>query len=226
MPSPTVRVLSADDVARLAKSAFGSSVSVATSMPLTGGGFASVWSVHLSNGRHVVLKTAPPADAKLLEYESGLLRAEFEYFTLVAQRAPGVPVPVVLRHGEDAVLGQWLFTEALPGSALATLRERDPHLDDALSPARRAIPAVRDRLDGPSTAQRMALDRMCLDVQPQAHDPAPLSDLTVAGEAELLEQGFWPGMEIRAPLRRAALDLLGVGLNDATTGGAHGIQCG
>jgi hypothetical protein len=78
----------------------------------------------------------------------------------------------------------------------------------------------------PARAWVSAHDRMCSDLQPQAHHPAPLCDLTVADEAELLEQGLRPGMEVRTPLRRPPLDLLGVGLNEATTGGTHGIQRG
>src|SRR5688572_27706651 len=42
---------------------------------------------------------------------------------------------------------------------------------------------------------------MCSGVHRQAHHPAPLGDLTVAGEAELLEQGLGTSMEIRTPLR-------------------------
>src|SRR4051794_14194578 len=70
----------------------------------------------------------------------------------------------------------------------------------------------------------MAHDWICSDVQPQAHYPAPLSDLTIAGEAEILEQCLRPGMEVRTSLRGAALDLLRVGLDGAPTGGAYGIQ--
>ena len=62
------------------------------------------------------------------------------------------------------------------------------------------------------------------DVHPQAHHPAPLGDLTVAGEAELLEQGLRAGVEVRAALRVAALDLLGVGLDEPATGRPDGVQ--
>src|SRR5512133_2849279 len=83
-----------------------------------------------------------------------------------------------------------------------------------------------DPADG---AQALSLDHLwsrsnCSDDQPQPHDPAPLGDLTVTGEAELLEQRVGPGVEVRTPLLGAALDLLGVGLDQAATCGADGIQ--
>jgi hypothetical protein len=57
------------------------------------------------------------------------------------------------------------------------------------------------------------------------HHPAPLGDPAVTGEAQLLEQVLRAGMEVGPTLRLAAIDLLGVGLYEATTGRSDCRQC-
>ena len=118
MTSPTVRPLTRDDVHDLVARAFGPNTTVVEAEPLIGGGFAAVWSVQLSDGRAVVLKVEPPSTAKLLRYEQQLVEAEAEYFRLVRDQAPAVPVPEVLAMGTDPA---WLFTIRLPGVALSQL---------------------------------------------------------------------------------------------------------
>ncbi|GAA1815859.1 hypothetical protein GCM10009682_40870 [Luedemannella flava] len=124
-PSPTQRALTPRDVEALVAWSFGEGVRVVGCGPLSGGGFAAVWWVRLDDGRTVVLKTSPPAHARLLRYERDLLDVEVGYFRLVAERAPHLPVPRVLAHGHDPALldGGWLFLSLLPGDSLATLAE-------------------------------------------------------------------------------------------------------
>jgi fructosamine-3-kinase len=115
-PSPTQRTLTPSGVLGYAREAFGTEIGVTECAPLSGGGFAAVWRVELTDGRSVVLKVGPPPEARLLRYEAGIIAAEAEYFRLVGARAPGVPVPEVLHHG-----GDWLFTSMLPGTPLPDL---------------------------------------------------------------------------------------------------------
>ncbi|WP_406070128.1 phosphotransferase family protein [Micromonospora sp. NBC_01638] len=132
--SPTQRSLTSDDVAYLVRASFGPHVRVRDTGPLAGGGYATVWWALLDDDRRVVLKLAPPAGTPLLRYERGLCAAEARYFHLVAEHAPQVPVPLVLRHGSDPAYGEWLVTTMLPGRSLAELAEAGVAVDDG--PAR------------------------------------------------------------------------------------------
>lgn len=121
MPSPTQVALTPGDVAGYVTDAFGSTVTVRSCAPLSGGGFAAVWRVALSDGREVVLKVGPDPQTRLLRYERGMLAAEAR----VLRRAAGVlPVAPVLAADD-----RWLFTGLLPGEPLdraedtATARE-------------------------------------------------------------------------------------------------------
>ena len=59
-------------------------------------------------------------------------------------------------------------------------------------------------------------DAALLGGDTKTHDPAPLSDATVADESELFEQALWPGMKVGATLRVTSINLLGVGLDQAS----------
>ncbi|MEV0155211.1 phosphotransferase [Micromonospora sp. NPDC050686] len=119
--SPTQRLLDPDAVARYVAASLGRTAGVTDCGPLTGGGFAAVWWVELSDGRRVVLKVGPAPAVPLLRYERGLIAAEARYLRRVADRAPAVPVPPLLHHGSDPVLGDWLLTGLLPGRTLPAL---------------------------------------------------------------------------------------------------------
>jgi aminoglycoside phosphotransferase (APT) family kinase protein len=121
--SPTQLDLGPDDVAAMVRTAFGPRSGVREAAELTGGGFATVWRVGLTDGRDVVLKVGPPPEARLLGYERGMIACEAAYFRLVRERAPGVPVPDVLHHDDG-----WLITTLLPGRPL-TDRAHDGHPD-------------------------------------------------------------------------------------------------
>ncbi|MEU7750699.1 aminoglycoside phosphotransferase family protein [Micromonospora sp. NPDC049171] len=132
--SPTQRPLTRDDVAYLVRASLGPHTRVRDAGPLAGGGYATVWWARLDDDRRVVLKLAPPAGTPLLRYERGLCAAEARYFRLVAEHAPRVPVPPVLRHGTDPAYGEWLVTTLLPGRSLSDLAAGGVAVDD--SPAR------------------------------------------------------------------------------------------
>jgi len=108
MRSPTQRRLDRRTIDDLLATALGTPVTEAAE--LSGGGFAAVWRAGLADGRTVVLKVGPPADARLLRYERDLILAEARYFRMVRDVAP---VPEVLHAGDD-----WLVTTLLPGRPL------------------------------------------------------------------------------------------------------------
>jgi aminoglycoside phosphotransferase (APT) family kinase protein len=103
-------------VAAFADEAFG--LPVKRAAPLDGGTFAAVWKVGLLDGQEVVLKVGPRPEVPILSYERDMISSEADYFRLVAARAPGVPVPQVLYHGDG-----WLFTSLLAGTPLSRLPE-------------------------------------------------------------------------------------------------------
>ncbi|MEU4242243.1 phosphotransferase [Actinoplanes sp. NPDC026619] len=113
MRSPTQPTLSEKDIAAIVSEALGAGLAGAEE--LSGGTFAAVWRAGLDDGRQVVVKVAPPASARMLRYESGIIPAEAEYFSMVREQAPGVPVPEVL-----AVSAEWIITSLLPGAPLAS----------------------------------------------------------------------------------------------------------
>ncbi|MET0418646.1 MAG: phosphotransferase, partial [Actinoplanes sp.] len=113
MRSPTQRVLAPADLDSMVAAGLGARV--VAGEELTGGGFAAVWRATLADGRDVVVKVGPPASARLLRYERELIAAEAEYFALVREHAPGVPVPEVLAVSTDP---EWIVTTVLPGRLL------------------------------------------------------------------------------------------------------------
>jgi hypothetical protein len=151
--SPTRQQLDAKQIARLVRAAFGDAVHVVDSAPLTGGGFASVIRVTLSDGREVVLKVGPPPGTALLEYEAGMIAAEARYLRLAGPSAlPGSPLPQLYAAGggqsgadgpanESGAVGggkqgsEWMIMTLLPGVSLA-----------GLDGAARSAPRVREQL--------------------------------------------------------------------------------
>ncbi|HEY0001030.1 MAG TPA: phosphotransferase, partial [Actinoplanes sp.] len=111
MRSPTQRDLTPSDIGEVVAAGLGAEVVAAAE--LTGGGFAAVWGATLADGREVVVKVGPPPSARLLAYEKGAVPAEAEYYDLIHEHVPGVPVPEVL-----AVAPEWTITTRLPGRLL------------------------------------------------------------------------------------------------------------
>ncbi|BCJ39035.1 phosphotransferase [Actinocatenispora thailandica] len=106
-------MLSQGDLGSLVAEGLGD-VGVVAAAELSGGTFAAVWRVRLTDGRDVVVKVGPPPGTPVLRYERGLVAAEATYFRLVRERAPAVPVPSVLAATDD-----WIITTLLPGRPLA-----------------------------------------------------------------------------------------------------------
>ncbi|HWG24669.1 aminoglycoside phosphotransferase family protein [Actinospica sp.] len=123
--SPTQRDLGEVEIARYVRDAFGPGVEAVAMAPLSGGGFASVTRIDLSDGRSVVLKVGPSAGTGILAYEDGVVGAEARYLQLVDRHLPGAPFPRLLHHGVDASPGgsEWLITEFLPGVALTAVEQ-------------------------------------------------------------------------------------------------------
>jgi aminoglycoside phosphotransferase (APT) family kinase protein len=97
---------------------------------LTGGLFATTFRATLTDGRRVVVKTAPTATDRLLTHERDLLRTEALVYRLAAGRA-GLPVPRVLLTDftRSVVPSDVVVASHLDGVPLTTL-EQDGRLPE------------------------------------------------------------------------------------------------
>lgn len=84
---------------------------------LTDGMFNTAYRLTTDDGRHFVLKVAPPPDAALMTYERDLMRTEVLAFELMADA--GLPVPEVF-YAADGLL----LMAALDGEPWLAARER------------------------------------------------------------------------------------------------------
>jgi aminoglycoside phosphotransferase (APT) family kinase protein len=125
-------------------------VRVLATTPLTGGGFAAVHRVELSDGRQVVLKAGPAPGTRLLAYEAGMIAAEARYLRLAGPDVlDASPLPRLLGDGDGDGDGdgEWMITELLPGVSLASLCEEIA--DPAVAPGvREAVGAAMARIHG------------------------------------------------------------------------------
>jgi fructosamine-3-kinase len=194
--SPTQRELHIEDIAALIRRGLDSEVVNASE--LTGGGFAAVWRASLADGRDVVVKVGPPAEARLLGYERGLIAAEAEYFRLTAAAAP---VPAVLAEGDG-----WLITSLLPGRPLTEVDDDGP-VREQLGAAVARIHQITgphfgytgDRAAGPDwpSAFRAMIDSLLEDAAawrvPVPRMDLPFSVLDVVTRPALLHFDLWDG---------------------------------
>lgn len=86
---------------------------------LKDGWFNAAYLVRLADGREVVLKIAPPAQAEVMQYERNIMSTEVATLRRVAQ-LPGVPVPAVLFHdtARDVCDADYFFMEKIVGDNL------------------------------------------------------------------------------------------------------------
>ncbi|MCX4986591.1 phosphotransferase family protein [Streptomyces sp. NBC_00572] len=130
-PSPPPGADNADELAAERLRHVLDPATVVRGTALTGGLYNSARLLELSDGRHLVLKTAPPASAPALTHERGLLGTEALFHRLAART--GARVPTVLHH-EPAGPGtpaEWLLLSYVDGTTWDAARDR-------LTPADRA----------------------------------------------------------------------------------------
>ena len=96
------------------------------------GWFNAAYQVRLADGREVILKIAPPANAEVMTYETNLMTTEVHSMRLVAQN-PAIPVPAILAFDTDHDVcdSDYFFMEKLGGDNLERIK-------DALLPEQRA----------------------------------------------------------------------------------------
>lgn len=92
---------------------------------LKDGWFNAAYTVRLADGREVILKIAPPADAEVLQYEKNIMATEVASMRLVRQN-PAIPVPEVYSYddGHDLCDSDYFFMEKIVGDNLDHVREQ------------------------------------------------------------------------------------------------------
>lgn len=127
MESQTKNVKTRDEIAALARHAFGVGLAPGADglRELTDGWFNAVHELGLADGRRLVLKIAPPPDAPVMTYEHDLMATEVATMRLV-KSDPAIPVPAVLFHDDSCRLcdAPYFFMEKVAGANLDHVRKR------------------------------------------------------------------------------------------------------
>jgi len=142
--SLTKRRIDEGTLRALVAEAFGPDAAMTTSRELGEGFFNAAFRIGLADGREVVLKVSPPANAALLTYERDIMHAEAEFFR--EARGAGIPQPELLHagFGRTVIDGDYLFLSAVPGVSWYSVREE---LDDEQTASlRRELGAIIARL--------------------------------------------------------------------------------
>lgn len=128
----------------LVAEAFGPRAALASFRELGEGFFNAAFRIGLADGRDVVLKVSPPANAALLTYERDIMRAEAEFFREAHGAAVPQPELLYAGFGRRVIDGDYLFLSAVPGVSWYSVREE---LDDEQTSAlRRQLGGIVARL--------------------------------------------------------------------------------
>lgn len=126
MESLTKNKQTTENILQMVQKAFGRSLlsDQITVKELTEGFFNVAYEVALPD-RTVILKVAPPADARVMSYERNIMKAEVEALRLVKEKT-NVPVPDVLYYDDSHTLcnAEYFFMEKIEGDNFFTLKNQ------------------------------------------------------------------------------------------------------
>ncbi len=124
MESTTKNKQTTDDIVRMVQKAFGNNLSseVITIKELTEGCFNVAYEVVLPN-KEVILKIAPPSDAKIMSYENNIMKAEVDGLRFIKEKTT-VPVPEVLFYDatKSVCNADYFFMEKIEGESFYKLK--------------------------------------------------------------------------------------------------------
>ena len=126
MESATKNKQSDDEILKMVQKAFGDDITseVITIKELTEGFFNVAYEIVLPDKR-VILKIAPPQQAKIMRYEKNIMKAEVEALRLV-KSSTSVPVPEVIYYDEtgDVCKSNYFFMEKIEGDSFFQLKDK------------------------------------------------------------------------------------------------------
>lgn len=91
---------------------------------LTEGYFNMAYEIHLSDGKELILKIAPPKETRVMTYERNIMFSEVEAMGMAAH-AGGIPVPEVLGYDDSCTIcgSPYFFMEKLEGKSLHSVKD-------------------------------------------------------------------------------------------------------
>lgn len=126
MESITKNKQTEDVILKMVQAAFGRDIHKDSIQirELTEGFFNVAYEILLPE-KPVILKIAPPKEAKVMSYEHNIMKAEVEALRLVKQRTK-VPVPQVLYYDESHFIcnGDYFFMEKIEGDSFFQLKNK------------------------------------------------------------------------------------------------------
>ena len=130
MEAKTKNKQSRDQITRMVERAFPGLSVLETDdaiMEMTDGWFNASYGVSLDDGRRVVLKIAPPADAEVMTYEQNMMATEVATMQRVKLN-PAIPAPEILFFDTSHELcdAHYFFMEWARGDNLGHVKDRLP----------------------------------------------------------------------------------------------------
>ncbi|WP_440962117.1 phosphotransferase family protein [Paenibacillus nitricinens] len=124
MESFTKTKLTTEQQSDLVGATFGSHVSIQRSTELTGGYFNAAYDLLLSDGRDMILKIAPSAEADTLSYEHDIMSVEVAAMRLMKSNGT-VPVPEVYAYdnSKEMISSEFFFMEKIVGQPYNEIKE-------------------------------------------------------------------------------------------------------
>lgn len=145
MESVTKNKQKKETISRMADKFFGP-LKMECYRELTEGYFNVAYEVCLNNGRKVILKVAPPKEARVMTYEKNIMFSEVEAMKM-AKRAEGIPVPEVLGYDDSCTICEspYFFMEKLEGGSLNT--EKSNLAPDRIEDIRMEVGKINRRIN-------------------------------------------------------------------------------
>lgn len=120
MKSKTKNVLSKEKIIKLVKINFGKNTEVGEIAELKGGMFNSAYLIEIIGKQNkVILKVSSSPDAKLLSYESNIMKTEVQVYRIIEEQT-SVPIPKILFHdfSKRAIDSDYFFMTVLKGEVM------------------------------------------------------------------------------------------------------------
>lgn len=88
------------------------------------GYFNVAYFIQLEDGKEVILKIAPPANAEIMSYEKNIMRTEVKTMQFVKEKT-NVPIPYIYYYDDSKTLcsAEYFFMEKIDGTSYSSIKE-------------------------------------------------------------------------------------------------------